>query len=148
MYDLLANVFKYALTFIIYLFIFRVTKLIYQDIKTLSQQEDKKSTTPHLKRLSTLNQESHPVVAEIFPLTKTTTTIGRVTSCDIVLSEQYVSSMHAKIEKELSYYVLVDLGSANGTYLNKQKLLAPTPLKEGDAISFGPIVLLYSEGGH
>lgn len=68
-------------------------------------------------------------------------TMGRASDCDIVLPKRQVSRYHAQIERiefedgENRGYVLHDLGSKNGTYVNgKQVHGEPHPLKDGDEI--------------
>ncbi|MGD2143434.1 MAG: FHA domain-containing protein [Anaerolineae bacterium] len=62
-------------------------------------------------------------------------TIGRAPDCDVVLPRRQVSRHHARIERDEDGYVLRDLGSKNGTYLNGQEV-GPEPrrLKDGDEI--------------
>lgn len=48
--------------------------------------------------------------------------IGTAADCDIVLTDQYMSSRHAVIRHEDGEFVMVDLDSTNGTYLNDQRL--------------------------
>lgn len=64
-------------------------------------------------------------------------TIGRAKSSDIVLSDPYVSSAHARIYKLGGEYFIEDLGSTNGTYLNDLKVGQSTPLKDGYELVIG-----------
>lgn len=147
MYELIATVTKYILTFIIYMFIFKITKLIYIDIKKMAIWEEKKVTNPHLKLLSSIEQTSENAVTEIFPLKNTQIIIGRSLECEIAISDQHISSQHAQLNKTNQGYTLQDLGSANGTYVSGQKISSPIYLKEGDEILLGITKLVFSEGG-
>ena len=51
--------------------------------------------------------------------------IGRGSECDIVLSERPVSRLHARIERRNQGYLLIDMGSKNGTYvgINRVKMV-------------------------
>jgi len=61
--------------------------------------------------------------------------IGRGSDCEIVLPERPVSRHHAQIERDNSGYLLRDLGSKNGTYVNGQEVRdKPYRLKDGDEI--------------
>lgn len=61
--------------------------------------------------------------------------IGRGSECEIVLPERQISREHAQIERDDSGYLLRDLGSKNGTYVNNQELRdKPYRLKDGDEI--------------
>jgi pSer/pThr/pTyr-binding forkhead associated (FHA) protein/S1-C subfamily serine protease len=48
-----------------------------------------------------------------------------------------VSARHAELRFENGAWLLVDLGSRNGTYLNGKRITTPTPVKQGDAIRLG-----------
>lgn len=62
-------------------------------------------------------------------------TIGRGSDCDIVLPERQVSRHHARIERDDGGYVLWDLGSKNGTFVNGEEVRdRPRPLWDGDEI--------------
>jgi pSer/pThr/pTyr-binding forkhead associated (FHA) protein len=70
-------------------------------------------------------------------------TIGRAVDCDIVLPKRQVSRRHARIERVDDGYVLRDLGSKNGTYVNGQRVEgAPYRLKDGDEIQIALYVKL------
>jgi hypothetical protein len=60
--------------------------------------------------------------------------IGREDGCDIVLPSRQVSRNHARIRRSGRGYVLEDLGSKNGTFINGQELTEPYTLQDGDEI--------------
>lgn len=62
-------------------------------------------------------------------------TIGRHPSCYIVLPDRRVSRFHARITRQEQRYVLEDLGSKNGTFVNGEPVQDPWILKDGDEIS-------------
>jgi predicted component of type VI protein secretion system len=73
--------------------------------------------------------------------TKDLVSIGRTSANDIVLPdvEKRVSSKHAQIERKSGAWLLTDLGSTNGTFLNEKKIDAktPVPVKGGDRVQCG-----------
>jgi signal transduction histidine kinase/pSer/pThr/pTyr-binding forkhead associated (FHA) protein len=69
--------------------------------------------------------------------------IGR-TSDQIQLSDNSASRRHAEIRPSNGSWVLVDLNSSNGTYLNGQRVLSPSPLKHGDQIKVGSTLMVFS----
>ncbi|GAB6110034.1 FHA domain-containing protein [Fusibacter bizertensis] len=146
MYELIAMGTKYILTFIIYMFILKIAKLIYIDIKKMSVWEEAKVKNPHLKLLSSIEKTSEKAVTEIFPLKNAQITIGRSLDCEIAISDPHISSQHVQLNKTNQSYTLQDLGSANGTYVNGQKISSPVYLKEGDEILLGITKLVFSEG--
>ncbi len=146
MYEILSLIMKYALTLVIYIFIFRVVRLIYLDIKAITEGENAVALLPHLKLLTPTVGKNGEAVAEVYPLVRATTLIGRSAKCSIVLPDPYVSSEHARIEKLKDRFFIIDLQSANGTLLNSARLTERTELKHGDRLSFGAMDLLFSEG--
>lgn len=69
--------------------------------------------------------------------------IGR-TSEHIQLTDTSTSRRHAEIRSVNGSWVLADLNSSNGTYLNGQRIVSPTPLKHGDQIKVGNTLLVFS----
>ena len=79
---------------------------------------------------------SGPYADQVYPLIRVETTIGRDTSCAVVLDESAVSRRHARIVWDGAQYLLSDLGSKNGTFLNGERLVEAAVLQQGDAIGF------------
>ena len=71
-----------------------------------------------------------------FALTSDEVLIGRSPDADIVLTGRAVSRNHAKIVRRAGAYVLVDLNSSNGTYVQECQI-REHPLRDGDRIRFG-----------
>ena len=77
-----------------------------------------------------------------WPLEREVMTIGRGADCDIVLPERPVSRLHARIERRYQGYMLIDLGSKNGTHVNGQEVKQPYLLQDGDEIQIAMCVKL------
>ena len=73
--------------------------------------------------------------------------IGR-SSDQIQLSDHSASRRHAEIRPSNGSWLLIDLNSSNGTYLNGQRVVSPTPLKHGDQIKVGSTLLVFSGKEH
>jgi hypothetical protein len=71
------------------------------------------------------------------PLGDTAVTVGRLSECTIPLNDQNVSRNHAEIRPNRQNFVVVDLGSTNGTMVNGTRIHGETALSDGDIISFG-----------
>ncbi|MDF1745041.1 MAG: SpoIIE family protein phosphatase [Gimesia sp.] len=72
-------------------------------------------------------------------------TLGRHPDCDVCLKSNTVSRYHARIiVNEDEQYLLEDLGSGNGTFINNLLVKDPVELLSGDQISIGPFLLEYS----
>jgi pSer/pThr/pTyr-binding forkhead associated (FHA) protein len=63
--------------------------------------------------------------------------IGRAPDCTIVLTDDYVSSKHTRIRKVDDVWFVEDLGSTNGTWVNRSRLTAATPLSIGMVVNIG-----------
>src|SRR5436190_8756149 len=87
-------------------------------------------STPQLYWLGPEGQEN------VLPLVAPEVLIGRKGDADVVLNNQHVSRHHAKIVKTNDGYVLQDLGSTHGTFVNESRI-EQYPLKHGDRISLG-----------
>ena len=80
-----------------------------------------------------------------FELTLSEIIIGRDSSADLTLPSPGVSRRHARLIREGNGYILEDLGSSNGTYLNGQRLIERRSLKSGDQIQLGQAVTITYE---
>jgi two-component system cell cycle response regulator len=83
----------------------------------------------------------------IFNLNPGETVVGRNPDCAIPLDFSGISRRHFTVEVSEAGATVSDLGSANGTYLNNQKLESPTLLKRGDVIKIGSIAMKYLPKG-
>jgi hypothetical protein len=92
--------------------------------------------------VSSLALVSEGGAASSFPLTKDTATLGRHRNNDIVISDPKVSSFHARIDRSPDGFVLVDLKSRNGSFVNGKKIESCL-LTTGDEIRVGMARLVY-----
>lgn len=95
-------------------------------------------------KLTILNNQN-PTESEDFELTQSEIVVGRDDAADVTIPSSAVSRRHAKLTRENDGYVIEDLGSSNGTYVNSQKLTAPRALRAGDQIRLGKAVTLVYE---
>ncbi len=79
---------------------------------------------------------------ETISITRDPVVIGRLSSSDVVLADSNVSRKHAELRREGGRWMVVDLGSTNGTLVNG-KLAREHPLSHGDRISFGTSELVF-----
>ncbi|CAL9471242.1 FHA domain-containing protein FhaB [Streptomyces sp. enrichment culture] len=71
-----------------------------------------------------------------------TVTLGRAHDSTIVLDDDYASSRHARIYPDRDgQWIVEDLGSTNGTYLDRTRLTTPTPIPLGAPIRIGKTVI-------
>jgi pSer/pThr/pTyr-binding forkhead associated (FHA) protein len=98
-------------------------------------------STPPLPSI-TLNMRKGPKPGQQFTFTKNTIALGRRDDNDVVIDDPQISRRHASLSWEEGEFVLRDLGSANGTFLNAVRITEPHALREGDAIGLGGDVVL------
>ena len=68
-------------------------------------------------------------------------TLGRSQESTIVLDDDYVSSRHARFFPQDGYWLVEDLGSTNGTYLDRTKVTTATVVKVGQPVRIGKTVV-------
>jgi hypothetical protein len=76
---------------------------------------------------------STPLAAEM--------TIGRGSGCTIVVDDHFISSVHTRVFQRDENWLVEDLGSTNGTYLNRKKVTGSTVIHRGDQIQVGNAIL-------
>ena len=74
-------------------------------------------------------------------------TLGRSSSCDVQIDQESVSRNHCRVSFDGKRYVVQDLGSTNGTYVNDE-LVEEQRLKDGDQIKVGRTILKFITGGN
>lgn len=139
MYNIFSLIFKYLFIFIIYYFMFSIIRLIYLDIKGIKVSSLEKNT--YLKLIN--RKDSLPFkIQEVYNL-EDSITIGRSNENDVIIKDPYISKKHLSIVKDEEEYYLEDLNSANGTYLNGDRIMDAVKLNNGDRIQFGRIEFLF-----
>lgn len=139
MYNILALIFKYIFIIIIYLFIFSIIRLIYLDIRSIDfSAVDDKAYLKLINRIDSLPykiKEHYSIVDHL--------SLGRNSDNDIFIKDHFISKRHFQIIEDEGEYYLEDLNSANGTYLNEDRIQDVVRLQNGDIIKVGNIELLF-----
>jgi hypothetical protein len=68
-------------------------------------------------------------------------TVGRAAGCQVTVDDTYVSQLHARVFTRDGQLLVEDLGSTNGTYLNRVKVSGPMAMQKGDRLQVGNTVL-------
>jgi len=93
-----------------------------------------------------LVMQSGPNPGKIFALSKSEIVIGRDVSADVVINSAEVSRRHARLRLDpAGQYIIEDLGSTNGTFINGQRISVPQILRLGDTIMLGEAAALTYE---
>ncbi|MDZ7676239.1 MAG: FHA domain-containing protein [Acidimicrobiales bacterium] len=145
----LLNVLKICLLILLYLFFFRVLRAVWAEVnlakattapptstrRTARRARARERTPPQLRVLEPADMAGH-----VFPLGDELT-VGRAAGCQITLDDTYASQIHARIFSRDDQLFVEDLGSTNGTYLNRRKVAAPMVVSRGDQIQIGSTVM-------
>ncbi len=92
-----------------------------------------------------LVMKSGPTPGKVFDLNLPDLTIGREAGNAIVINDAEISRRHARLHLEGGGYILEDLGSTNGCFVNGQRLMGPHVLRPGELIMCGENVGLVYE---
>ncbi|MDG2114615.1 MAG: FHA domain-containing protein [Actinomycetota bacterium] len=130
-----------CLLLLIYLFFFRVLRAVWVGVRPAREMTPRRTRAakPHeppsalvVRTPETQQGLRHAFNEEI--------TLGRAAGCDVTIDDSYASQIHARVFRRDDNFLLEDLGSTNGTYLNRQNVTTATVLKSGDQIQVGSTV--------
>jgi pSer/pThr/pTyr-binding forkhead associated (FHA) protein len=154
----LLTILKYCLLALLYLFFARVLRAVWAELRTpvapvaspSAAAPARARTTPAAAPAKGRRGGGPPVltVAEpaeqkgrTFPIGEEVT-IGRAAGCGIALADDtFVSQLHARLFVRDGALFVEDLGSTNGTYVNRKRVGAPVAVGRGDRIQVGRTVL-------
>jgi pSer/pThr/pTyr-binding forkhead associated (FHA) protein len=148
---LVLEILKYAFLAILYIFVVRVVRAVYLELKPqTARREAAPPPAPAPAKAQARKSKRAPRKAAVvegdalkgksFQL-GSELIIGRGDNCHVKLDDPYVSQAHARIFAKGDSFVVEDLGSTNGTYLNRRRLSSPSELQRGDRIKIGKTVL-------
>jgi hypothetical protein len=153
----LLNLLKIFLLVLLYLFFFRVLRAVWTEINAPQMAEAPassggrraagtppkpsrrggrgRSAVPQLKVLEPpeLRGRAYPLDEEV--------TLGRAAGCQVPIEDAYASQVHARVFHRDGQWYLEDLGSTNGTYLNRNRVAGPMVVKKRDRVQIGSTVL-------
>src|ERR671910_778658 len=92
-----------------------------------------------------INEKGGQTTSQSFD--KNEITIGRVQGNDVVLPKGNISKRHSRIVLKDGKFIIVDLKSTNGTYVNGRKITSPLVIKDSDKIYIGDFILNVEETG-
>ena len=82
-----------------------------------------------------------PRAGTVIPLTGEPITIGRAPDSTLVLDDDFVSGRHARLVPHDGWWSVEDLGSTNGTFLDRTKVTTPMPVHLGAKVRIGKTIL-------
>lgn len=99
--------------------------------------------SPEAAPLASLLFRSGASKGRRLPIKVPVVNIGRGDYNDIVIGDPSVSTMHAKLQRREAIWILTDLGSTNGTYVEGERLSGEVPLSPGTTLRFGDVIALF-----
>ncbi|WP_461613402.1 FHA domain-containing protein [Clostridium sp. Marseille-QA1073] len=130
-------IFKVVIIIIVYCIIVYALKIMYNDMKNEGKRRPKKSNAVKFGlEIMDKGQNYELQDGGVIPINDYLT-IGRSEDNMVILSDRYVSSHHLKIYMRNNEYILEDLGSTNGTFVNDVKIASKVTLRRGDRIKVG-----------
>ena len=137
---------KYLFLLLIFLFLWRAVKAMYVEVagprgtrgsappaRSPVQSSRGKPGRPPEKVVVSTSDGGKPKTYVI----EEETIIGRDKGCQVVIDDTYASQFHARIFKRDDSVFIEDMGSTNGTYLNRRKVSSPLPVTRGDKARIG-----------
>ncbi len=147
--DQLLNLLKIFLLLLLYLFFLRVLRAVWAEVNPPKAVEAPVRKQGRAPRRGTPRRGGAPVLRIVlppelkgrsFPLTEEVT-LGRAAGCQVTLDDTYASQLHARVFQRDGTVYVEDLGSTNGTYLNRRKVTGPMVVQRGDKLQIGNTVL-------
>lgn len=140
--DIILEVLKYLFLLILFLFLTRAVKAMYLEIYgptnprpvgagPVGAPAQRAGKPP--ERLVLHQPGSEPKSFDIGD----ELIIGRGDKCHVVLNDTYSSQIHARLFQKNGQLFIEDMGSTNGTYLNRRKVTSPVPVGRGDRARIG-----------
>jgi pSer/pThr/pTyr-binding forkhead associated (FHA) protein len=141
--ELILTILKYLFLLLIFLFLARAVRAMYLDVAgTRSAAPAAPESTDGVVRARAAKPPDRVTV--VGPDGKQRTydvdeelIIGRADKCHIVITDPYASQIHARIFQRSNGVFIEDMGSTNGTYLNKKRVASPLPVTRGDRARIG-----------
>lgn len=125
-------VLRIGLAIVLYIFLWRVFQTLWQELKqqgTLLASQKKPGLHLDAKMENGKEFKFHFYQSEVL--------IGRGSQCDVSLMDEALSASHARISFHHGQWWLEDLGSTNGTFLNKDQIAVSTVIITGDIFKCG-----------
>lgn len=144
-FELTANIIKYILIVIVYIFILRVVKMVYLDISDTKRARRVATDGMAYLKLTGRKKDLGFKLYDTYAV-RENTVIGRGKKNEISIPDPFLSVNHARIFFADGEFYLEDLGSTNGTLYNGKHIGNYTvTLKDGDKIGLGHVTFVFHE---
>jgi hypothetical protein len=130
---------RVAVVFLLYFFLWQVLRVIGQDLRA-GPAPSPAQINPYGQLIVMSAGQTGLPVGKIFPLSPTTI-IGRTPDSDVALNDNFLSGNHAQMRLQDDEWILEDMHSTNGTFINGFEVRTPTSINDGDIIRVGRVEL-------
>jgi pSer/pThr/pTyr-binding forkhead associated (FHA) protein len=146
----LLTILKFVFLGLLYLFFLRVVRAVWAEVsapKPVPAAAPAAAPAPRTKQRSATGKAARLRIVEPAASRGQTyevadeLTIGRAAGCQIPLDDSFASQVHARLFRRNGDILVEDLGSTNGTFLNRKKVDSPVPIRKGDRLQVGKTVL-------
>jgi predicted component of type VI protein secretion system len=132
--DIFLLILRISLAIVLYAFLTAMLVIVWRDLRQATISLESVRRNGQLIVLQTMDAAVE--AGTVFPL-QLVTSIGRLASNTITISDTYASSQHALLSWKEEQWWLEDQGSRNGTLLNDTPITGPTVVSAGDVIGIG-----------
>lgn len=138
--DLWILVLRLLFAALLYFFLLMVGIVAYRDLKRASTRPARQKTTDLARLVVVDSGETSLIPGQAFEL-QPVTSLGRDPTNTVVIPDGFASGQHALLAWRDQQWWLEDLGSTNGTLLNRRPVLKPTRVNHGDIVQVGRVRL-------
>jgi FHA domain len=137
---------------LLYLFFLRVLRAVWTEVNArpaIPAAQAPAVKRGRVRRHPRPGRSSHPQLRVVEPAAhrgrafalNEEITLGRAAGCQVPLDDAYASQVHARVFEREGHWYVEDLGSTNGTYLNRRRVAGPMVIKRHDRLQIGNTVL-------
>lgn len=147
MQELFLQVTRVAFLLLLWLFVWLVVRALRSDLQPVASSLESAASGPislprnPLKKAQYLVVTEGPLAGARIKLGEQPILLGRADESTLVLNDDYASFHHARLVPKNNEWLLEDLGSTNGTFLNRSRVTTAVPIALGASIRIGKTVM-------
>lgn len=138
--NLIILLLRIAVVLLLYFFLYQILRAVIRDLRAGGQAPaTSNSRSPYGQMVVVRAGQSGVPTGKVFPLGPSNV-IGRsMENCEIALNDSFLSGQHARLELRGDEWILEDLNSTNGTFLNEIEVRDAALVEQGDIVRVGRV---------